>query len=157
MVMIFFLSFFFDDTWALSMRNLSMRRGAVSGLAVAAACALLACSFMLGRSSPRALAATFPACAIPPCSQAAAGTEADRLATVVRGLKSKLSKLKMMMGDWSNTVNNFGKDQRMLLSDLADKRKKVTRDEHAVEAFLRTPAILLKSSKVFLTVHVLAR
>lgn len=154
--MIFFLSFFFDDTWALSMRNLSMRRGAVSGLAVAAACALLACSFMLGRSSPRALAATFPACAIPPCSQAAAGTEA-RLATVVRGLKSKLSKLKMMMGDWSNTVNNFGKDQRMLLSDLADKRKKVTRDEHAVEAFLRTPAILLKSSKVFLTVHVLAR
>jgi hypothetical protein len=134
------------------------RRAAVAGMAVAAACALLACAVVLGRPSPRALAATFPACAIPPCSQPAAGAEADRLATVVRGLKSKLSKLKTMMGDWSNTVNNFGKDQRMLLSDLADKRKKVTRDEHAVEKFLRTPAIFLKSTphSVFPIVHVLA-
>ena len=128
-------------------------RAAVAGMAVAAACALLACAVVLGRPSPRALAATFPA------SQPAAGAEADRLATVVRGLKSKLSKLKTMMGDWSNTVNNFGKDQRMLLGDLADKRKKVTRDEHAVEKFLRTPAILLKSThhSVFPIVHVLAR
>lgn len=134
--------------------------GGVIKVACVAACAMLACVVVLRRPSPRALASTFPSCAIPPCSQPPSGSaEADRLAAVIKNLKSKLSKLKTMMGDWSNTVENFGKDQRMLLRDLADKRKKVTRDEHAEKQFLRTPALILKkySQSAFFLVYVPAR
>ena len=127
-------------TLGMAAAAMPRHRAAAAGVAVVAACALLACATVLGgRPSPRALAATFPACAIPPCADAAGTKQTDRLATVVRGLKSKLAKLKAMMGDWSNTVTNFSKDQQALLRDLADKRKKVTRDERDVQRFLKSP------------------
>ena len=44
-----------------------------------------------------------------------------------------------MMGDWQGTVSNFGKDQRMLLRDLSDKRKKIERVKQDVGRWLDTP------------------
>ena len=43
------------------------------------------------------------------------------------------------MGDWQGTVSNFGKDQRMLLRDLSDKRKKIERVKQDVRRWLDTP------------------
>ena len=116
------------------------RTFAITAIAVAAGAMLVCASVAISRAvdGPRSLVGgSFPACAIPPCAPGTA--ETDKLVTLVRGLKSKLSKLKGMMGDWQGTVTNFGKDQRMLLRDLKEKRKKVERDSQDVEKFLKTP------------------
>jgi hypothetical protein len=47
-----------------------------------------------------------------------------------------------MMGDWQDTVSNFGKDQRMLLRDLSVKRKQIQRVKQDVRRFLNTPGPL---------------
>jgi hypothetical protein len=65
--------------------------------------------------------------------------EEDRLKVMVRALKTRLSKLNTMMGDWKGKVENFDRDQQSMLRDLSEKRKKVKRDKLDEETFLATP------------------
>jgi hypothetical protein len=120
-----------------------------------ASCALLVCAtLLLDRTNfmldmrLEALAASFtaaPACAIPPCAHREMGArgqstvEEDRLKAMVQGLRSRLSTLNIMMGDWQGKVKNFEKDQRSMLRDLTEKQKKVVRDKQDEENFLATP------------------
>jgi len=59
----------------------------------ALACLSVACAVLFARTGPRAAhvvsLAGFPACAIPPCPQGQDQNETDRLAKLVRGLKSR--------------------------------------------------------------------
>ena len=59
----------------------------------ALACLSVACAVLFARAGPHTAhvvsLAGFPACAIPPCPQGQDQNETDRLAKIVRGLKSR--------------------------------------------------------------------
>jgi hypothetical protein len=110
--------------------------------------ALLFCAVLLlsghAESGARveSLSVSFPAAPIATLDPMAASldpVEEDRLKVMVRALKSRLSKLNTMMGDWQGKVENFEKDQHSMLRDLSEKRKKVKRDKLDEENFLATP------------------
>ena len=101
-----------------------------------------------------ALSIAYPACAFPPCTQPGPVAMSlppaapiasldpvaeDRLKGMVRALKRRLSKLNTMMGSWQGKVENFDKDQQLMLRDLTDKQKKVVHDKQDEENFLATP------------------
>ena len=67
--------------------------------------------------------------------------EEDRLKVMVKGLKTRLSKLNAMMGDWKGKVENFEKDQQSMLRDLSEKQKQAKRDQLDEENFLATPGL----------------
>jgi len=110
--------------------------------------ALLFCAALLlsghAESGARveSLSVSFPAAPIATLDPMAASldpVEEDRLKVMVRALKTRLSKLNTMMGDWKGKVENFDRDQQSMLRDLSEKRKKVKRDKLDEETFLETP------------------
>jgi len=116
-------------------------RGVTALVCLAAAWAALLVTRAGPRDARTTSLAAFPACAIPPCPQGKDQNDADSLATVVRGLKSRCARWQGAAGWWSvnRCVAVYDGDARRV-SSLSSSCSPVPQLRHALRREAPIPA-----------------